>query len=607
MRLRDGESNLLAGLIKEEDREIAKSLPGIIAIPILRSLFGNTIGTNEQSDIIMIVTPHIIRSREITADDLKPLYVGTNTNLGAGSTPSLISPAAVRRRRRPSAIRRQRARSPAVRPPVPPRRRRQAPRRLAPRRRRAPTWCRSCPSKPAGGPPPPAGARVLVQLPERRCRWAARRTRCRSEIEGVSQLGSATVTITYDPKVLSAISVSPGPFMQQGGVQPTFLPKIDEVAGRIDIAIARPVSSPGAAGDGLARGPRVPGRGAGHDADHGDGRGEDAERPGHSVAGRAGNGGRKVGNGRSALCAGSRSPRTDSRSSRSSWSRRSWRCSRARRFRSPACRCGGRTKPTAGASLREHPHGDRSVQGLGGHREFSRRSEVQFGNENYPSSLEQLVDGALLANDATGPQEEVPPPDSGRSADRHRPTGASARIRMRPTHASGAGRTCSTSIRRPKARRSTAPSTGTGRRADDPLTSRAHASADRRRRRMDAHRADGRHRADHDSGDDGAGAVPELGHLRQGSDAEEPVVHHARSRSTSTTPTRASIRTRCRRWCPRATCGRCRAIRSRRRPTRGRPYRPSRSPAATTAAAGIFDVKSGSEGTGLDGSRHADW
>ena len=28
---------------------------------------------------------------------------------------------------------------------------------------------------------------------------------------------------------------------------------------------------------------------------------------------------------------------------------------------------------------------------------------------------------------------------------------------------------------------------------------------------------------------------------------------------------------------------------------------------ATTAAAGIFDVKSGSEGTGLDGSRHADW
>ena len=30
------------------------------------------------------------------------------------------------------------------------------------------------------------------------------------------------------------------------------------------------------------------------------------------------------------------------------------------------------------------------------------QSEVQFGNENYPSSLEQLVDGALIANDATG-------------------------------------------------------------------------------------------------------------------------------------------------------------------------------------------------------------
>jgi general secretion pathway protein D len=67
-------------------------------------------------------------------------------------------------------------------------------------------------------------------------------------IEGVSQLGQATVTITYDPKVLKAVSVSPGGFMQQGGVQATFVPKIDEATGRIDIAMARPASAPGASG-----------------------------------------------------------------------------------------------------------------------------------------------------------------------------------------------------------------------------------------------------------------------------------------------------------------------------------------------------------------------
>ena len=77
MRLRDGESNLLAGLVGQEDKELAKSLPGINRIPVLRAMFGNVSGTTTQSDVVMIVTPHIIRSREITTDDLKPFYVGT--------------------------------------------------------------------------------------------------------------------------------------------------------------------------------------------------------------------------------------------------------------------------------------------------------------------------------------------------------------------------------------------------------------------------------------------------------------------------------------------------------------------------------------------------
>ena len=92
MRLRNGESNLLAGLIREEERETVRGLPGIVNIPILRSLFGNTDTSKDSSDLVMIVTPHIIRSREIQANDLKPFYIGTGQNFGAGSTPTLISP-----------------------------------------------------------------------------------------------------------------------------------------------------------------------------------------------------------------------------------------------------------------------------------------------------------------------------------------------------------------------------------------------------------------------------------------------------------------------------------------------------------------------------------
>jgi type II secretory pathway component GspD/PulD (secretin) len=256
MRLRDGESNLLAGLIKEEDREIAKSLPGINRVPILRSLFGNTIGTNDQTDIIMIVTPHIIRSREITADDLRPLYVGTNINLGAGSTPTLISPAAGPP---PPTTVGNPAQQGQVAGQIPtqPTGAAGAAAGGAGGGAAAPPRANVVPVVPieaAGGPPPPAGARVLVQLPEAPLQVGGPPYTLPLRIEGVSQLGSATVTITYDPKILKASSVSPGPFIQQGGVQPTFLPKIDEVAGRIDIAIARPVSSPGAAGDGWLAG-----------------------------------------------------------------------------------------------------------------------------------------------------------------------------------------------------------------------------------------------------------------------------------------------------------------------------------------------------------------
>jgi hypothetical protein len=70
----------------------------------------------------------------------------------------------------------------------------------------------------------------------------------------VSQMGSVTLTIAYDPKVVRAVSVSQGTFMQQGGQAPVFAPKIDEAAGRIDLVIARGPEVPGASGDGMLAG-----------------------------------------------------------------------------------------------------------------------------------------------------------------------------------------------------------------------------------------------------------------------------------------------------------------------------------------------------------------
>ena len=61
-------------------------------MPVLRSLFGQTTDEIKQSDIVMLLTPHIVRTHELTVDDLAPIYIGTQQNVGLGGPPPLIAP-----------------------------------------------------------------------------------------------------------------------------------------------------------------------------------------------------------------------------------------------------------------------------------------------------------------------------------------------------------------------------------------------------------------------------------------------------------------------------------------------------------------------------------
>ena len=93
MRLRDGESNLLAGLLRDDERKSLTGFPGAIHVPILKQLFSSNDNTVTQTDIVMLMTPHIIRTQGLTEKDFKPIYIGTaaNPSLGGGPPP-LIAP-----------------------------------------------------------------------------------------------------------------------------------------------------------------------------------------------------------------------------------------------------------------------------------------------------------------------------------------------------------------------------------------------------------------------------------------------------------------------------------------------------------------------------------
>ena len=92
IRLRDGETNMLAGLIRDDERRSLDGIPGLSDIPILGRLFAHNAKTTEQSDIILTLTPHIIRVLDLTEADLRPFRVGRDSVSPLAELPLPVEP-----------------------------------------------------------------------------------------------------------------------------------------------------------------------------------------------------------------------------------------------------------------------------------------------------------------------------------------------------------------------------------------------------------------------------------------------------------------------------------------------------------------------------------
>ncbi len=92
IRLRDGETNFLAGLIRTNESNTQDGIPGLSEIPVLGRLFSRRASDNTRTDIVLTMTPHIIRRADITEQDLAPIWVGTEQNVVfRGSSPRIDS------------------------------------------------------------------------------------------------------------------------------------------------------------------------------------------------------------------------------------------------------------------------------------------------------------------------------------------------------------------------------------------------------------------------------------------------------------------------------------------------------------------------------------
>lgn len=92
LRLRDGETQVLAGLIKDEEHDSASHLPGLGKLPFIGKLFSNASNDKTRSEIVLLITPHIVRS--LATPSAHVLEFSSGTGSRASTQPMRLTPSA---------------------------------------------------------------------------------------------------------------------------------------------------------------------------------------------------------------------------------------------------------------------------------------------------------------------------------------------------------------------------------------------------------------------------------------------------------------------------------------------------------------------------------
>lgn len=85
LRLRDGETQVLAGLISNEDRRNTSQVPGVANLPVLGRLFQNKDDTVNKTEVVLLITPHVIRNIQRPEPRMEQFNSGTEAEVGGAS------------------------------------------------------------------------------------------------------------------------------------------------------------------------------------------------------------------------------------------------------------------------------------------------------------------------------------------------------------------------------------------------------------------------------------------------------------------------------------------------------------------------------------------
>jgi general secretion pathway protein D len=245
IRLKEGEVNMLSGLSQSSDATTVAGLPGLTNIPILgQFLFGSSTKDKSTGELMIALIPHIIRTPDYTAENLKGIYAGSDqvvklyyapkTQEEAPAPPAKNPPASNAPASNIPAANLAAVNPPATAPQVPP----GVPQAAAPVPPAPAPMFEAGPAKVHFAPvsvDAKQGGPVMVTI----------------QVENAADLFSASpIRIKYDASLLRLNDVLPGELFTRDGARITSVKDIRNELGEATLTVSRPPGGKGISGSG---------------------------------------------------------------------------------------------------------------------------------------------------------------------------------------------------------------------------------------------------------------------------------------------------------------------------------------------------------------------
>jgi general secretion pathway protein D len=212
IRLKDGEVNVLGGLMEQTDTNTVTGIPGLAKIPFFKNFFAGTTTDHENDQILIVLIPHIVRLPSISAENLRSISSGTDTNAEVRLEDAVLLP---------DVVKPQAAIVPQVAPAVP-----------------AATGTSAAQNASLRFDPGTAALKV------------GETTTIGVAVQNVQDLYSIPMLLQFNPAMISVEDVRQGGFLSGGTQEIAIVERVDKERGQAIISATRMPNTPGVSGSG---------------------------------------------------------------------------------------------------------------------------------------------------------------------------------------------------------------------------------------------------------------------------------------------------------------------------------------------------------------------